>query len=449
MDIKDKRILIFGLGLTGISALGALKAYWGDISVYNDSSKEDIESKLIENNITGIQILSDFNNIENIDLIIKSPGIMPSHPLIKRAEELGIPIISDIELAYCLRGDNLFYGITGTNGKTTSTVLAGNIFRRWNPKTHIGGNVGVGVLGEISNISEDDIFLLELSSFQLEQTVTFKPKVALILNITPDHIDWHGSMKSYMNSKFKIFRNQNRNDYLVLNYDDVNLRALKGKTNSNEIFFSQKEILDRGIYLKGNSIYYNDKEEKKILDINEIKIPGKHNIENIMGVVGLSIAAGVPVELIRDEIVKFKGVEHRIEYVKTIKGVKYYNDSKGTNMESTIKAIEALDGPLILIAGGYDKGSTFDELIMEFKNKGKTLIVFGATKDRFVDAAKRNGFENLFLVHDLKEAVELSHRMAIEDDTVLLSPACASWDMYKNFEERGNHFKELVARLTE
>lgn len=450
MDIKDKKILVFGFGLTGISALVALKDSWDNTWVYNDGPVEDVKAKLSENRITGVRILDDLDHLTIFDLIIKSPGIKPNHTLLIKAMEYSIPVISDIEFGFNILNKNKFYCITGTNGKTTSTVLANNIFKRWDNNTHMAGNVGVGLLSEISKASDDDIFLLELSSFQLEHTINFKPNGALILNISPDHIDWHGSLENYIKSKYKIFKNQDKDDYLVLNYDDDNLRSLKGQTKTNEIFFSQNEILEKGIFLKDRIIVYKDEnKEVDILNIDNIRLPGKHNLENIMGVIGLSFAAGVPLEIIRDEISKFQGVEHRIEFVKNIRGVNYYNDSKGTNIESTLKAIEALEKPLILIAGGYDKGSSFEELIIEFNKNGKALIVFGATKDKFVEAAKKVGFVNIHVVNNLDEAVNLSYLMAEDKDTVLLSPACASWDMYTNFEQRGNHFKELVSKLSE
>jgi len=450
MELLNKKILVFGLGLTGLSALEALGDYCENLYVFDDSTIDTIQNKLAKQGINHVNILKDLSEVESMDLIIKSPGIKLDHPLLEKARGLSKIVISDIELAYNLKENNNFYGITGTNGKTTSTVLAGKIFSKWNSKTHIAGNVGVGVLGEIKNSGECDIFLLELSSFQLEHTIRFHPKIALILNITPDHIDWHGSFENYTNSKFKIFANQNKDDYLVLNYDDPILRNLEDKVETNIVFFSRKETLQEGIFLEDDRIVFRKNNiSETIIQRNDIKLQGEHNIENIMGVIGLALCAGIPLEIIKEEISIFEGVEHRIEFVKEIRNTKYYNDSKGTNVESSIKGIQALNGPIILIAGGFDKGSLFDDLIKEFKTKGKALIVYGATKDKIIHAALKMEYSNVYPVDNLEDAVMKANSLAQNGDFVLFSPACASWDMYKNFEERGDHFKQLVLNLSE
>lgn len=450
MDFKDKRVLVMGIGVSGLSAIKALNKYGAKIIVTD--SKNEMDLKDILDSIKYIsfeKILGDKEvDLSKIELIVKSPGIPPNSKILIEAKELGIKVINDIELGYILSSTRNIIGITGTNGKTTTTTLIGKILKNANLNPHIAGNIGRGFLEEVINSKKNDYFVLELSSFQLEDIDIFNPRVALILNISPDHLNWHGNYENYIKSKKKIFKNQSSEDYIVLNYDDPIVRSFEEEINSNILWFSLNTYLEKGIYLKSNNIIYNDGiEETIILNCKDLKIIGRHNLENILGALAISIILGVDTKTIKDTLEKFKGVEHRLEFVDEIRHIKFFNDSKGTNPNASIKAIEAIDGDIILIAGGYEKKSNFNELINFIKSKVKYLILLGDTKYRIRDTAFKHDYKSVKIVNNMKEAVQLSYNLAKEKDTILLSPACASWDMYKNFEDRGRDFKRLVYTL--
>ena len=449
MEIKNKKILVMGLGITGVSSLNILKKYTTHIFVYDNKPAHFIKQKLSSENLDAKIIdIDNLSELNEMDLIVKSPGVKPEHIILQKAKELNISVISDIELAYFLTNTQNIVGITGTNGKTTATILAGEVFKASGKKTFVTGNVGVGILDKIEELKEKDILIIELSSFQLQYTHLFRPKAALILNITPDHLDWHNTMENYINAKLKIFKNQTQDDYLVLNYDDPILKKLEGSTLAKTMWFSIKEELSEGIFIRNNSIVYKSEDlEETIILLKDIKLLGSHNLENICGVIGLAKAFKINTKIIADTIRNFKGVPHRLEFVGEYKGVKYYNDSKGTNIDSTIKAIEAVDGPLVLIAGGYDKGAAYDKLIDCFKNKGDDLILIGQTKNLLKKSAENKGIKNIYLFDNMEEAVLKAIEISKPGLSILLSPACASWDMYDSFEERGDHFKRLVVEL--
>jgi UDP-N-acetylmuramoylalanine--D-glutamate ligase len=452
MNLKNKKVLVLGLGITGISTIKALDKLGADIVLSDKKTEEDLKDVLNKINYISMEkhLNTDEFDLQGIDLIIKSPGIPPFVKLLKIANENGIEVITDIEFAYRVSQNKNFIAITGTNGKTTSTMLTGEILRKAKIKTHVVGNIGTGIMDKILEAGNDDVFVTELSSFQLEHTSTFKPKIGLITNITPDHLDWHGSFENYRDAKLKIFRNQDKMDYLILNYDDINLKGLKNKVKSKVIYFSTKEKLQEGIYADEEYIiinYHND--SLKLMRCDELKILGKHNLENALGCIGIAIAMGISIDILKEALKTFQGVEHRLEFVATWDGITFYNDSKGTNPDASMKAVEAVKKPIILIAGGYDKGSSYDEFIRSFNGKVKTLILLGQTKEKIKEAAMANNFTNFFLVNNMKEAVGVSSKIGIQGDNVLLSPACASWGMYKNYEERGKDFKKEVFDLME
>lgn len=452
MYLKNKRVLVLGLGISGLSTVKALDSLESQIIVYD--SKTEIELKDFFNEISDIHIEKWLNKkeiyLENIDLIVKSPGIPPTSEILLEAYRQNIEVITDIELAYRISPTEKIIAITGTNGKTTTTTLVGEIIKKANYNIHLAGNIGVGILWDMVNAKADDVFVIEASSFQLENTVSFRPQISLILNITPDHLDWHGSLEHYIDSKKKIFQNQTEKDFTILNYDDPIIRKMADDLKSNIIWFSVNEKLNKGIYIDGEEIVINDGENIiKVMTYKDIKILGKHNLENVLGSIGICYAMDIDMKTIAQSIREFKGVEHRIEYVTNINGISFYNDSKGTNPESTIKAIEAIDSPIILIAGGYNKGSEFDNLVKSFNNKIKGLVLLGETKEKIKQAAEKAGIINIHLVEDMKEAVKLSYSLGESEDNILLSPACASWGMYNNFEERGQDFKNAVYALKE
>lgn len=450
MYLKNKKVLVLGLGISGLSIVKALDKLQAKIIVYDSKSEEELTDFFDQ--VKRIDLQKYLNNkeinLESIDLIVKSPGITHDIPIIIEAKKRNIEIITDLELAYRIAPTKNIISITGTNGKTTTTTLVGEIFKDKGFNTFVVGNIGIGILDNMVYAKKEDIFIIEASSFQLEDTKSFKPKVSLIINITPDHLTWHGTLENYIKAKKKNIVNQDKDDYTILNYDDKILRNLESQLNSNLIWFSVKEKLDQGIFIEEGYIVIKDKRETvKVMRVGEVTLPGKHNLENILASIAIAWVMKIDMESMKNTIKKFKGVEHRIEYVKTINEVSYYNDSKGTNPDSTIKAIEAINPPIILIAGGYDKGSEFDELIKSFNGKIKELILFGETKEKIKKAAVENGFNNIYLVKDMKEAVKLSFELGIAKDNVLLSPACASWGMYNNFEERGIDFKNSVYNL--
>ena len=452
MELKDKNVLILGLGISGVSTVKALNKMGANIVISDLKVEEELENFLVEISDYQVKLYLGTNSVplDNIDLVIKSPGIPLELPIIEDARKKNIEIITDIELAYRLIPNNKFIAITGTNGKTTTTTLIGKILKKAGYNCHVTGNIGVGILWEAINSKKEDIFIIETSSFQLESTINFKPKVSLIINITPDHLNWHKTYDNYINAKKKVFKNQDNNDFTVLNFDDEILRNMKDEINSNIIWFSVNSELKKGVYIKEETIVINDGIKLiEVLPFMDVKIPGRHNLENALASIAIGYSLGINADIMADVLRTFEGVEHRIEYVTTIDDVKFYNDSKGTNSDASIKAVEAIDGPLILIAGGMDKGTSFDDFIKSFNGKVKCLILLGETAKKISETATKYGFNNIYFVESMKEAVKKSFQLSEAGDEVLLSPACASWDMYKSFEERGRNFKEAVFGLKE
>ncbi|MDO5041184.1 MAG: UDP-N-acetylmuramoyl-L-alanine--D-glutamate ligase, partial [Peptoniphilus sp.] len=417
-------------------ALKCLSNFNVNIYIYN----ENIES-LKEYSEYIFKIYKD-SDLERMDFIVKSPGVKPDHPILKQAEKNKIPIKSDLEVFYEISKCKNTIAVTGTNGKTTTSSLIANILKeKYN--TYLVGNIGKSVFDIALEARKEDCVVIEASSFQLEYIDKFKPRVAVITNVTSDHLDWHKTVQNYRNAKYKIFSNQSAEDYIIINEDS---ELKDSDILPKKYFFSTEKVVSKGTYLKDDAIYFKDEAENKIIDLNEIKIPGKHNIENIMCAINAAALLKVPADLIYRSVKNFMGVEHRIEFVRELREVKYYNDSKGTNPDSTIMAIKAMEGSIILIAGGYDKNANFDEMLELAKKKVKTLILFGQTAEKIQAAAKKQGM-HIYIVKNLDQAVELSHSLAEEEDVVLLSPACASWDMYESYEKRGEHFKKLVNEL--
>lgn len=437
--IENKNILIMGFGVTGKTALKFLKEFPCKIYVYD--SNQDLHKLNVEEDF----IIFKEEDLDDIDLIVKSPGIYPFHELLEKAREKNIEIISDIELSYRnLKTENII-AVTGTNGKTTTTTILGDILRRV-AKTYVVGNIGRGILEITKEASDNDYVVIEASSFQLEDTVDFKPHIGVLTYVTSDHLDWHKTRQNYVDAKFKIFKNQDENDFAILNYEDKDL-AEEYKLKAEKYYFSMEKIGDKGAYVDNGKIYFNNGENtEEVLDIKDIKIPGDHNVRNIMAAIIACKLLNIDLDLIKKSILSFTGVEHRIEFVREVDGVKYYNDSKGTNPDSTEVAVAAMDGDVVLIAGGYDKGADFDNLIEKSKDKIKTAILFGETAEKISNSCKKSGVE-FYITEDLKKAVELARKLSSSGDDVLLSPACASWDMYKSYEIRGQHFKDLVKEL--
>jgi UDP-N-acetylmuramoylalanine--D-glutamate ligase len=383
----------------------------------------------------------------SLDLVVLSPGVPTDLPLVKEFYAQGIPVWGEVELAYQVgHGDVL--AITGTNGKTTTTALVGKIIGDARTSTFVVGNIGTPYTSMALKMTEESTTVAEVSSFQLETTDTFAPKVSAILNITEDHLNRHHTMEEYIRVKELIVKNQTAEDTCVLNYEDAVLREFGKTITPKVIYFSSERSLEEGICLEGDEIVLRDNgKEIPVVRTGELKLLGKHNFENVMAAVAMTYAAGIPMESIRKSICEFTAVEHRIEYVTEKNGVAYYNDSKGTNPDAAIKGIQAMNRPTLLIGGGYDKESSYDEWINAFDGKVRYLVLIGQTKEKIRDAANRLGFDSCVLCEDLKEAVEFCASHANEGDAVLLSPACASWGQFDNYEQRGDMFKQYVREL--
>ena len=381
-------------------------------------------------------------------MIILSPGVDPELDFIKAAEANGAEIVGELEIAYRIARGN-FVAITGTNGKTTTTTLVGEIFRNSRRKTHVVGNIGVAVISKALEADEDDWLITETSSFQLQTIKYFKPEISAILNLTPDHLNRHHTMEAYGEAKARIFENQDAAGYCVVNYDDKLCYGLTENCKARVVPFSRKEELEFGAFLKGDMMVIKNEtgELVELCSRNDLKIIGDHNVENALAAAAICYFAGINREIIAKTLTEFGGVEHRIEYSGEINGVKFYNDSKGTNVDATVIALKAIKQNIILIAGGDGKGQSFDELIKNFEGRVKHMILLGRDGRLIADAADRQGFKDYTFAKDMPECVKKAFEMAEPGDTVLLSPACASWDMYDNFEQRGDHFKECVSRL--
>ena len=451
MNLENKKILIFGTGISGISAAKLLQHVSADIIIYDGSDKieiSDIKEKLPEN-FKGRILLGNLPEelIDMLDLIVLSPGVPTDLEIVNKMREKQIPIWGEIELAYYFAKGKIV-AITGTNGKTTTTTLVGEIMKNYYDSVFVVGNIGIPYTEMVLSTTDESVTVAEISSFQLETIHSFQPNVSAILNITPDHLNRHHSMENYIATKVNITLNQDLNDVCILNYEDEVLREIGKKLKTKVFYFSSVHNLNEGIYLEEENIIYSSNNIKNIIcNIHELNIFGKHSYENVMAAVAISISLGVPYDCIKKALTSFVAVEHRIEYVATKNGVKYYNDSKGTNPDASMKAIESMQTPTLLIAGGYDKGSEYDQWVDTFGDKIRYLVLLGQTKEKIAAVARIHGYTNIILTDNLLEAVEVCSVKANEGDSVLLSPACASWGMFQNYEERGRMFKEYVKDL--
>ncbi|MEG6585940.1 UDP-N-acetylmuramoyl-L-alanine--D-glutamate ligase [Dendrosporobacter sp. 1207_IL3150] len=451
MNFKGYKILVLGAGISGVAVAEILQNNGADATL-NDSKPIDkikIDFSHLKN--LGVKLIFGEQNedlLNGTDCIVVSPGISINLPLIKNAKELGILVMSEIEVAYQLCKAPII-AVTGTNGKTTTTTLVGEMLETTGKEVVVGGNIGTALSKEVESVNSQGLVVAEISSFQLEGIIDFKPKVAAVLNLTPDHLDRHYTMQNYKFTKEAIFKNQTSEDYLVLNYDDPQIRDMSERASSQIMYFSRNTILDNGVYVNNGiiTIAWNN-QKYEVCPVTALKIKGGHNVENALAACGVAFLAGAQITDLANVISKFRGVEHRIEMVSAINGVEYYNDSKATNPESSIKALEAFDEEIILIAGGRDKNTNLDEFMNLIKKKAVHLIVLGEAKERFKEAAKKSGVSSIHSVESLNEAVTLAHSLAKPNQVVILSPACSSYDMFSNYEERGRVFKNLVLQLS-
>ncbi|MFW6678203.1 UDP-N-acetylmuramoyl-L-alanine--D-glutamate ligase [Lacrimispora sp. AGF001] len=447
----SQKILVAGSGKSGIAA-SRMILKTGDEAVLYDSNdalkKDELLSQFGETDKISV-ILGELKkeDLKDISICVISPGIGLDAPFVSVLKEENIPVWSEIQLAYHHAKGKLA-AITGTNGKTTTTALTGEIMKAFYEHVYVVGNIGIPYTQEALNTTEDSVTVAEVSSFQLETITDFHPNVSAILNITPDHLNRHKTMECYIKVKESITVNQTEKDCCVLNYDDLVLREFGESMKPRAIYFSSRNSLDEGYCIDGDVIIRNHRgNRQEIVNINELNLLGRHNHENVMAAIAIASELNVPMEVIKKAVCEFQAVEHRIEFVAEKAGVKYYNDSKGTNPDAAIQAVKAMPGPTILIAGGYDKNSEYDEWIESFDGKVKHMVLLGQTREKIAECAARHGFTNVMYAEDMQEAVKVCASYANKGDYVLLSPACASWGMFRCYEERGEIFKECVRSL--
>lgn len=435
------------MGKSGFAACELLKKMGAKVCVF-DENKEMPDSNKV--NFGQVPIyLGDLpeEELAGLDCAVISPGIPLTKPVAKKIAERNIPIIGEVELAYLMEKGTVI-GITGTNGKTTTTALTGEIIKVYKESAYVVGNIGNPYTKEVEKTSEESVTVAEISSFQLETVDTFCPDVSAILNITPDHLDRHGSMENYIAAKFRITENQTEKQLCVLNYEDEVLRERAENLSCRVAFFSSKRPVENGLYQNENHDIVDGATGEVLMNMKDSHIIGDRNCENIMAAILMTRELGVPMDIIVSGVKSFKAVEHRIEYVCTKNGVEYYNDSKGTNPDAAITGIQSMNRSTVLIGGGYDKGAEYDSWIQAFDGKVKKLLLLGETKDKIAATARELGFEEIEMVDSLEEAVKRAAQIAAPGDAVLLSPACASWDMFQSFEQRGTLFKEYANHLS-
>ncbi|MCL2575498.1 MAG: UDP-N-acetylmuramoyl-L-alanine--D-glutamate ligase [Defluviitaleaceae bacterium] len=447
MIYSEKKALVCGMGRSGIYAARLLLAHGAQVTLSELAQNPVVDADLLADERVNTHFGANPDDIiDEHQLVVLSPGIATDLPFVEIARSRNIPILSEIELAsrHCVAP---IIAITGTNGKTTVCTLVGKIMSEAFAGSMLAGNIGIAFSSIAEKIDKSAWVVAEISSFQLETIIDFKPKISAVLNITPDHLNRHKTMENYISAKERIFENQDENDFCVLNYDNQYCNAMVAKMPAKVIFFS-KMPLDEGVFIDDDwiRVVWNGIDER-VVSLEDI---GSHNVENIMAAVAICIAAGVPMVIISKEIRNFKAVEHRVEFVRDLRGVSYYNDSKATNVDSALNAINvisALGRPIVLIAGGQDKKLDFGDLVKVFPNRVKSVIVLGEVAEEIIHTCKAYNYHNYELVTTLKDAVELATTRAVFGDAVLLSPACASQDMFDNYEQRGRIFKDFVNEL--
>lgn len=452
MNFEGKKVLVCGMARSGVSAAQCLYELGARVTISDSKAEEKLAEALQP--LEGMDIRRCLGDqaqpadLESYDLAVTSPGIPMQAPILRAVQAAGVPLIGELELGAQVSRAPL-YAVTGTNGKTTTTTLIGEIFRNLGKTTYVVGNIGYPFTACALQCGEEDVAVAEVSSFQLETISTFHPHIAVMCNITEDHLNRHGTMEEYIRVKERIFENMGQGDYAVLNLDDPIVRGMAERIPCAPAFFSRRQEVETGAYLEGEEVVFSlNGHKKRVLRADEIRIPGEHNLENALAATALAMLAGVPAPVVRHTLKTFPGVEHRIETVRTVEGVTYINDSKGTNVDASIRAVRAMKVPTVLLAGGYDKHTDFLPLAREIlASKIHTVVVLGDTAEQIERALRTVGFESILHAKTFEEAVLLARSCAKEGENVLLSPACASFDMFQDYEERGRVFKEIVSRL--
>jgi UDP-N-acetylmuramoylalanine--D-glutamate ligase len=447
MELKDKRVLVVGLGKSGVASALFLKAHGALVTVSDTKSGDELRNEiptLLDHGITVETGGHGERTFRGQDLIVVSPGVPVDSPPLLQARALGESVIGEIELAaQFLPGPVV--AITGSNGKTTTTTLSGEILTSGGVSALVGGNIGTPAISLVERAKPDTVTVLEVSSFQLETIETFHPKIAVVLNVTPDHLDRHRTLEIYADAKARIFENQSGADFAVLNADDPICVAMAGRTRAQVFWFSRLKEVKQGAWVReGNILFRDAAERREILLVSEIALKGAHNLENVLAAVCVGALMGCTPQKIRQAVSDFKAVEHRLEYVATIRGVDYYNDSKATNVDATVKALESFPGNIHLIVGGKDKGSNYAVLNDLLRQRVKRVYTIGAAAAKIESQIK-----DVEVVHaeTLENALRKANAVAQQGDVVLLAPACASFDQFKNYEQRGQAFKQIVRSL--
>ncbi|MFC4770215.1 UDP-N-acetylmuramoyl-L-alanine--D-glutamate ligase [Effusibacillus consociatus] len=448
MDYQGKKVLVLGLARSGAAVARLLTKHGANVLVNDRKERESFGRVPDELETMGIQVVCGGHPegivSSDLDLVVKNPGIPYSAAPLQQAAALGIPIVTEVEIAYQFSKAPII-GITGSNGKTTTTSLTGEILRVANLRPVVAGNIGTALSEIIEDVTPDQWLVAELSSFQLMGTSSFRSRVGALLNVYQAHLDYHGTMEEYIAAKSRMFANQTKEDTAVLNADQRVVMELAASIEGRIFPFSLTKSLDEGVFVKDESICIRSNgQDVQVCDVKEIPLKGAHNLENVLAAAAITFSAGASPEAIREGILGFKGVEHRLEYVAEVNGVAYYNDSKATNAEAATRAITSFSNPVVLIAGGLDRGTDFAELIPVFQKHVKAIVTLGQSADKLAAAAEKAGIRERHRVGSIEEAVVKAASLAKAGDSVLLSPACASWDMYTSFEERGRIFKKAV-----
>jgi UDP-N-acetylmuramoylalanine--D-glutamate ligase len=457
MELRDKRVLVVGLGKSGVASALFLKAHGARVTVSDTKSGDELRNEipaLLDHGITVETGGHGERTFRGQDLIVVSPGVPVDAPLLVQARALGEAVIGEIELAaQVLPGP--IVAITGSNGKTTTTTLTGEILAAGGFPTLVGGNIGTPAISFAERAKPETVIVLEVSSFQLETIQTFRPKVAVVLNVTPDHLDRHRTFEAYVNAKARMFENQQPGDFAVLNADDPPCVAMAQRTRAQVFWFSRKKEVQQGAWVRDGQIVFRDasmageKAQREIMQVSEIPLKGAHNLENVLAAVCAGALMGCAPEKIRQAVRDFKAVEHRLEFVATIRGVDYYNDSKATNVDATIKALESFPANIHLILGGKDKGSDYSVLHDLLRQRVKRVYTIGAAAAKIESqlVSPKIGDVEVVRAETLENALRKANAVAVPGDVVLLAPACASFDQFKNYEQRGQAFKEIVRGL--
>lgn len=452
MELTNKKILLVGMARSGIAAAELLRKH-GAIPMLNDRKKEDA----FGSDLDGLKAIGcEFRLgedpvalLDEADALVISPGIPLQAPVVTAATEKGMPVMGELELAYSLLPGEMV-AISGTNGKTTTTTLVGKIFENAGRVTHVAGNIGYPLSAVAMECRKEDISVVEVSSFQLETIHTFHPRVAALLNITEDHLNRHGTMQEYIRLKKRLFENQTAEDVAVLNMDDAELMKMVPDFKGQVAFFSRTQKVENGAFVEDGKIVWQWKGARRVIcDADQILIPGPHNLENALAATAMTCAMGIPAPVIRHTLLSFTGVEHRIEKVRVFQGVTYINDSKGTNVDSTIKAVQSMKAPTVILLGGYDKHTDFMPLCREMVASDyiDQAVVLGETSRQIREQLEEAGFTKITKAYSMEDAVNKARSLAVSGGNVLLSPACASFDMFRDYEQRGEIFKQIVNNL--